>query len=313
MLRLRRVGVIAALSAALVLTATPAHAAPPPLPAGDQLIAMSCVSGQPLDLFVVDAASGASTKIASTGADECGYAAAWNAQDARLYFYEYWANELVAYDPATATFAVVGPVVDSVDASIVLTAFTIDPDGNAYGIGPAGELYTVDLATGVVTELGTLADLDLYTYGFSADPVTGALYALSESGTLYEIDPVAVTATSVATWPFPSDGSATWGLTIDSLGTAWVVQNPGEAGEYTALWSTPLATFGDTTELSGNLLDTATGTDFDGWWVAVMPAIYPPQLANTGLDAAPLVAGGLGLLALGALGVAAAARRSRTA
>lgn len=313
MLRLRRVGVIAALSAALVLTATPAHAAPPPVPSGDQLVAMSCFNEGALDLFVVDAASGASTKIANTGANGCGYSAAWNAQDSLLYIYEYWENDLVAYNPATATFAIVGPVVDSLDASIVLTAFTVDPDGNAYGIGPAGELYTVDLATGVVTELGTLADLDLYTYGFSADPVTGTLYALSESGILYEIDPVAITATSVATWPFPGDGSAAWGLTIDSSGTAWVVQNPGEAGEYTALWSTPLATFGDTTELSGNLIDTATGTDFAGWWVAVMPAIYPPQLANTGLDATPLIAGGLGLLALGALGVAGAARRSRTA
>jgi LPXTG-motif cell wall-anchored protein len=44
-----------------------------------------------------------------------------------------------------------------------------------------------------------------------------------------------------------------------------------------------------------------------------MPAIYPPQLANTGLDASPVVAGGLGLLAAGALAVAVAARRSRRA
>lgn len=313
MTRLRRAGVIAALTAVLALTATPALAAPPPVPSGDQLVAMSCFNEAPLDLFVVDPASGASTEIASTGAQGCGYAAAWDPQTARLYISEYWNGDLLAYDPATATFSTVGPVVDSGDTLIDVYAFAIDPDGNAYGIDPAGDLYSIDLTTGLATLLGTLVDLDLYTYGFSADPVTGTLYALSESGTLYEIDPDLVTATAVDTWPFPGDGGDAWGLAIDSAGTAWVVQNPGEDGEYAALWSTPLATFGDTTELSGNLVDSATGTTFDGWWVAVMPAIYPPQLANTGVDAAPLVAGGVGLLALGALGVAIAARPSRTA
>lgn len=313
MLRLRRVGVIAGLSAALVLTATPAHAAPPPVPAGDQLVAMSCFNDAPLDLFVVDAASGGSTKIASTGAEGCGYSAAWNAQDSRLYILEYVNNDLLVYNPATAAFATVGPIVDSLDVSVDLYAFTVDPDGNGYGIDSAGDLYSIDLTSGLATLLGALVDLDLPTYGFAADPVTGTLYALSESGVLYEIDPDLVTANPLGAWPFPGDGDDTWGLAIDSSGTAWVVQNPGEGDEYTALWSTPLATFGDTTELSGNLIDAATGASFDGWWVAVMPAIYPPQLANTGLDATPFVAGGVGLLVLGALGVAAAARRSRTA
>lgn len=312
MTRLRRVGVIAALTAVLALTATPALAAPPPVPSGDQLVAMSCTEG-PLDLFVVDPASGAGTKIASTGAGGCGYAGAWDPQTARLYITEDANNDLLAYDPATATFTIVGPIADSSDTLIEVYAFAIHPDGTAYAIDPLGGLYTIDLTTGLATLLGTLVDLDLYTYGFSADPVTGTLYALSESGTLYEIDPDLVTATAVDTWPFPNGGDDVWGLAIDSAGTAWVVQNPGEDGEYTALWSTPLASFGDTTELSGNLVDSATGETYEGWWVAVMPAIYPPQLANTGVDAAPLVAGGVGLLALGALGVAVAARRSRTA
>ena len=313
MTRLRRVGVIAAVTAALALTASPALAAPPPVPSGDQLVAMSCFSDAPLDLFVVDPATGTSTEIASAGFDGCGYAAAWDTQTIRRYGVEYYTGDLLAYDPATARFATVGAIADSGGGRIDTYDFAIDPDGNAFGIDADGNLSSIDLATGLATLLGDLVDLDLYTYGFSADPVTGTLYALSESGTLYEIDPDLVTATAVDTWPFPGDGDDAWGLAIDSAGTAWVVQNPGEDDAYAGLWSTPLATFGDTTEFCCNLVDPATGVAYDGWWVAVMPAIYPPQLANTGVDAAPLVAGGLGLLAVGALVVVAAARRSRRA
>jgi LPXTG-motif cell wall-anchored protein len=187
-------------------------------------------------------------------------------------------------------------------------------DGKAY-FNYYDQLYSLDLLTAKATLLGTLDAVESPAYGFSVDPTTGKLYLLAESGELFVIDPVAVTATLVGTWPVSEGAQYSYGISIDHAGTAWVVEYPGEES-YSALWSTPLATFGVDPQRSGNILS-AEGDDPTMWWVALTYAAAPapapapePVLAATGFDAAPLALGGL---LLAAAGIVLVGRRSRRA
>lgn len=305
----------AALSLGLLALAAPAHAAPPALPDGDQLVASTCNNDFPdLTLLDVNPATGASTELASTEDGYCGYQGAWDRVTESFYFiaWDSSISVLLSYDPATGDVTQIGDVVDGATNPNPY-ALVIDLDGNAY-FNWGTELYSIDLTSGEAADLGELAALDGFGYGFSVDPTTGALYLLQEDGELFLIDPLTVTATPVATWTFSATGNFTWGLAIDRAGTAWVVESPGVDDAYSALYSTPLATFGAAPEFSGNLL--ASEASYDGWWVALIPGDEPapapapaPQLAATGIDATPMIAIA-GMLGLAGLVLVASRRRA---
>lgn len=110
-------------------------------------------------------------------------------------------STLVSFDPATpGTFTSLGtsPAVGFENAGAV------DPndEGTAYVLDNGGAFYSVDLASGVYTSLGTIAAPGAETWaGAEFDPSTGTLYALSlavnASSTLSTIDIGAATATTV--------------------------------------------------------------------------------------------------------------------
>lgn len=310
----RPLAVVTAVAALTLLAASPASAAPPALPDGWQLVTINCsdVSDGPAKIMTVDSATGASSPIATAPAGAvCGYTGAWDRTTDTAYFTAWDSTTaLLAYDPATGT---VTKVADLSGDSTFAYAMTIDLDGNAYVVYN-GDLFSLDLTTGVVTFLAELLEPDPNAYAFAVDPRTGDLYLLDEDGDLYLIDPAQAPGTGVdtyvASWTFPEGGEDTWGLTIDDNGTAWVTDTSSDVG-YVSLFSVPLDTFGTATpEFSGELL--LNGEFVDAWWVTVMPALPPqPQLAATGLEVTTGMA--VGALALVAgFGVVLLARR-RTA
>lgn len=298
---------------ALLAVALPAQAAPPALPEGDQLVAASCntESYGPSTFIGIDTATGTSTPVGDGNPGfGCAYQQAWDATTGTLYgmIYDSLAS-LVTWDYTTGVLTEVGVFHDDVaDLDIYPGALVIDLDGKAYAIqGPY--LYSVDLATAKVVNLGTVTGIDNSIYGAAVDPTTGLLYGLEQNGDLVLIDPVALTGTAVGTWPTSTEWS--YGIAIDHAGTAWVVESPGD-GTYSALWSTPLATFGVDPQLSGNIVD-AGGDDPTTWWATIIypPAPAPaPALAATGFDAAPLALGGVVLAAAGAVLIARRSRRT---
>lgn len=309
---LRNALAVAGLSIALLAVAAPAHAAGPALPDGDTLVAASCVSKVGATLFDVNSTSGASAAVGSPNAPLiCAYQAAWDNSTKTLYG-TIWDTDsvLVKWDTLTGALVEIGPILDGV-TPVNLDALVIDLNGNAYGLETTSfDLYEIDLATGAATDLGNLAAVTNHAYGFTVDPATGTLYLLQQDGDLLTVDPVAVTATYVATWPLQDGASATYGLAIDRAGTAWVVQYPGGT-VYSALYSTPLASFGVAPVLSGDIVNSATGDDFVGWWVTIIDTPVKPALASTGVDVAPIAAVGL-LLGLVGVGLVARRRVART-
>lgn len=308
-----RTSVIAAVAAVgLVSVVSPANAAPPALPAGDQLISVSCSAFTWASLLSVDSATGA-TSITETDSDYfCGYQGAWDSTTETYFGIDGSdsTSRLVTIDTETSATTVVGPVVDSVTSDgLFVDALTIGTDGAAYFVS-SGEFYSVDLGTAVATDLGPLAGVTDDAWGFSVDPSTGAFYLLEEDGDLYSVDPVAVTATYLASWTLTDGATYTYGLAIDHAGTAWVVT--WDVDRVPSLWSTSLAAFGDTEQLSGRMVR-ADDFHWENWWVAVVPAPVPapaPALADTGSSVnAPLVGGAVLLMLAGAALVALRRRR----
>lgn len=308
---------LSVLTLGLSALAIPAQAAAPALPAGDQLVTLSC-NEDDVSFHTVDAQTGAVTAVGAPNEGyNCAYQGAWDVTTQTFFavIEDSATARLVVIDTTTGALTEIGEITTDDDDPVNVYAMVIGLDGKAY-VNAYNELYSVDLLTGQATLLGTLDGVTNSAYGFSVDPTTGSLYLLQESGELLLIDPVAVTATLVGTWPVPEELDS-YGLSIDHAGTAWVVIYPGE-DSYSALWSTPLATFGVDPQLSGDIV-TAEGYDPTQWWVALVykaapapaPAPAPePALAATGLDVAPLALGGLLLAAAGAVMVGRRSRRT---
>ena len=308
---------VATLSLGLLSLAIPAHAAPPALPDGDHLVTASCRTGD-VTFHTVDAQTGTATEVGTPNEGyKCAYQGAWDVTTQTFFatIADEGGSQLVVFDTTTGALTKIGDIVDAADEAVDAYSMVIGLDGKAY-INDYNELYSLDLVTAKATLLGTLDAVDSSAYGFSVDPTTGLFYLLEQTGDLLLVDPLTVTATPVATWPISPEAEASYGISIDHAGTAWVVEFPGDAS-YSALWSTPLATFGVDPQLSGNIL-TAEGSDPTMWWVALTytpaaPVPVPaaePALAATGFDAAPLAFGGLFLAAAGAVLVGRRSRRT---
>ncbi len=143
-----------------------------------------------------------------------------------------------------------------------------------FGAGDSS-LYTVDLGTGALTSLGTIA-------GFVVDGMTfdtgGTLYAMDQYGLWGTIDTTLATVTVIATLDY-DDGALTFeGLdTDDATGTLYISSNSSTEGDVLRIVD-PLTA---TTTSVGALGD---GNQFP--WIAIAPGEEPPATPTCfGLDA----------------------------
>lgn len=338
-----------------LIAATPAVAAPssnpfPSLPANQRLIGIDCdggtnatysiaVTSTSAVASVIGSAVGNGNDVPVEDADtECTGGIGYNPVDGFVYgilWPGYLSNQLfpntqntnylVKVDPATGVQTLIaefsGPCNDP-------WAFTVDNNGVGYATD-SPKLCSVNLATGVTTEIGTdmingPGEPSDYAMGF--DFKTGVLYMFSSNYEIYSINTATGVGTLAATLT-PSDGEqacvnggtdSLWfdaSAGFDSNGIAWIQSDSCN--------STPLAWKPGTNEYwytgsvvaGANIVNTdgeaiySAGDDFyiEGFAVAT---VKDPALAETGVDASELPAGTLiggGLLLAGA--VAWVARR----
>ena len=330
---------VAAASLGLVaigVVASPAAAAGPALPTGSALYALSC-DGQAfedLTVFSVDVSTAAATQVGdgSPDVDECAYQAAWDASTGTAYL-DADGGTLATVDLTSGTATAVAPfTIDDVEYDVDSIAIT--PAGAAYAIVD-GVLFTLDLTTGALTAVGPIANT-LTLYSFASDPTTGELIAISYDGEVYSVDPTTGAGTFLADLDIPVDEStrsSVFSLQIDSNGVYWleIDVSSGESAYVSQLWSTSRATLASPAVLSGTLTVNGDQTPLleSLLWVpaAVAPVIpaepvvepaavvvpVAPQLANTGVDAAPIAAGGALVALLGVALLVPAIRRRATA
>ena len=308
------------------------------LPEGSSLYAISCDNDLTnLSVFSIDAATAAATPVGEGTPDsaDCAGQAAYNPATSVSYFVAW------QFDQETEqSFAILATVDPETGVSLPVSFFSIDGaptnvdsiaignDGAAYAIYD-DTLYSLDLATGALTELGDLGDDSFY--GFSVDPTTGAFYAVQWNGDVFTIDIATHTATLAADTGLGGDTNYPYSLQIDSNGTFWLEADAYVEdldGWYSHLWSISGSDLVGSALLSG-VITAPEGAFYTeslllvpGPVVPVIPAepvvepaavVAPvaPQLANTGVDAAPIAAGGALVALLGlALPVPAIRRRA---
>ena len=325
-----------------VVAAPAAAAGGRSLPTGSSLYAVQCDDADlpELALFSLDTATAAATPVGpGTPASEadCAGQAAWNPVTSTAYVTVwYYEDEVVPFpaflatiDPTTGVSSPVGPFTLGEGAHDV-DSMAIGNDGAAYAID-GNTLYSVDLATAALTELGDLGE-DAF-YGFSVDPTTGAFYAIQPSGDIFTIDVSAHTATLLVETQLGGDSDRPYSLQIDTDGTFWVEADIFESeseGLVSNLWSISGAALADSAVLSG-VITAPTGPFYTESLLFVPAPVVPvipaepvvepaavvvpvaPQLANTGVDAAPIAAGGALVALLGVALLVPAIRRRATA
>ncbi|KJC62977.1 DUF6923 family protein [Agreia bicolorata] len=315
-----------------VVAAPAAAAGGRSLPAGSSLYALSCDEGilNP-QLFSIDAATAGATAIGAATSEEnaCAGQPAWNPLTSTAYFVSWGPDTtLGTVDLTTGASATVAPFTFEGGGERV-DSLAIGLDGAAFAIS-GDELFTVDLTTGELAEVGQLGVVGLY--GFAVDPTTGDFFAISPEGLLYSVDVTTGAATLVGDTGLNSGSfNAPFSLQIDSAGILWIEGDSFEPdlGFVANLWSVDPADLSSSSVLSGAI---AVGEDpvySEALLfvpapvkpvVPVAPVVEPavvvapvaPQLANTGVDAAPIAAGGA-LVALLGLALLAPAIRRRAA
>lgn len=302
-----------ALAGLAIVGVSPASAAPRSLPATDDMYAIACDDGYAnMQLFGVDAATGASTEIGTgDGTVGCASQPAWDATTNTAYYvmFDFPRSILATIDTTTGSTTTVDYFTDTVaepDESPFVQAIAIGLDGAAYGFTD-DYFYSVDLASGDLTPLGAVATEIL---GFSVDPTSGLFYAADTAGNVYSVDVTNGTLQLLDTVGFGPD-FVVYSLQIDSAGTFWYASYDDELDEL-QLWSTG-AEIAGTEELSG--IFEVDGTEYFHEALLVTRSIEVPAepvLANTGADSTSTLivgAGALGLLVLGA-GLFVARRRN---
>jgi hypothetical protein len=336
------VGAVAlSLLAAGALAAPAAAATSRVLPDGSSMFVISCDPDlTDLSLFSLDVSTAAATPVNEGTPDSapCASQAAWNVVTSTAYFVA-WQDEgpaiLATVDTQTGVSEPVGVFTIDGEAARV-SAIAIGRDGAAYAISVGG-LYSLDLATAALTEI---RDLNIFgLYGFAADPTTGAFYGIAADGGYYSVDVVSGTATLLGITGLGEVNDSPSSLQIDSNGTIWITTEfIDETGnDHSRLWSVDPADISGSVELSGEL--TSPAGVFRAYSLLFVPGptvpaevpvapvdpiVAPavtvpavavpaaPTLANTGVDVAPLAAGGAlaALLGLALLLPAISRRRS---
>ena len=278
----------AAVTAALVLASTPAFASPRSLPAGESLYAFGCDGeGEPA-VGLVDVSTGVVTEVVPEIESQCFGQPAYNPVDNKIYVVD-WTNdyELAVFDTQAQTLTTIA----SFDCNPY--ALAIDPLGNAWvWSSDTDELTPVSLTTADCgTAVGVVAGGDTF-YGMAFAP-NGTLYGANyDDGELGTISTVDGTFMQVASSAMVAGDNA--GLTFDSSGIAWVIDEENNAEIYSAV----ITDYSGTKELSGQL--TFNGVEYYSEAIVVGPSA---GLAETGIDSVAL--GVTGLAGLGALAVGA--------
>lgn len=295
----------------VLATGAPAQAAPPTLPVGDSLYAIACpyytdttVSVTNNQLLIVDPSDATAVNRGTgdgggnaTSNSNCAAGAAWDATTDTAYFV-YWTDGydypvLATIDLATGATSQIGEFTEAGVANDYITAIAIGSDGSAYAIDYDGySLFSLDLATGALTEIYDDVDFNEDPYGFAFNPADGEFYAVDYDGEFYRID---VTDGSVVSLGTPSGFvlDEIYGLAIDGNGVAWFANDEDYLSEYAApLWSVDLADFATDAEPSGRIEVSGgvvyTESFFIAPFVAAPAAAEPaaPALAETGVDGA---------------------------
>ena len=283
-----------AASAALLLASTPAFAAPRSLPAGEGLYAFACDDDGVPAVGLVDVATGVVTEVvAAIDASQCFSGPAYNLKDGKIYVVDLTVGfDLAVFDPVAKTLS----VIDSFDCTPL--ALAIDASGNAWVWDDAdNNLKPVNLENAACgTGVGVVSGTD-YFFGMAFAP-NGTLYASN-----YDTGQFGTISTSTGAFtPLGSSAmvaSDNSGLTFDSSGIAWVVDDDIEAEIYSA----DITDYVGTKQLSGQL--DFTGDEYYSQAIVVGPVSTPsaPVLPDTGSASVALGVTGLAAAGVIALGV----------
>lgn len=294
-----------AVGALTLLWAAPATAAGNSIDPGDSLYAISCDNDDAnWQLYGVESSTAVSTPIGSGTPDEnespCAGQAAYNPATGVSYYIQ-WTNELTvlaSIDPATGVSTPIdafywnnGEFPEYIDAD----SLAIGGDGSAY-ILAEGSLFSVDLTSGIVELVSNVLPAGIYAFAW--DSVTDIFYGIASNNTVYEIDVESGGTTVIGEIEFPVDDNEwrVYSLQFDEAGSLWIEVDQSNNSFFGAtLWSLTLDTLGAPV-YSGLIND---GSPFYTESLLILPGTPEPVLAATGVEAAPVVAGALGLIVLG--------------
>jgi len=280
-----------AVSAALLLASTPAFAAPRSLPAGEGLYAFGCDDTGPA-VGLVDVETGAVTEVVPGVADQCYSSPAYNPVDGKIYVIDFGVGyDLKVFDPQAKTLT----LVDAFDCEPYTLA--IDASGNAWVWDQFDDtLKTVSLENAMCgAPIGVVGGEGDDFYGMAFAP-NGTLYAV-----IWDDGQIGTVSTSIA--GFTQVGSSAMvaetnaGLTFDSSGIAWVLDEATNA----EVFSADINDYAGTAQRSGQL--TFNGVAYYSEAIVVGPA-DSPKLPDTGSASVALGVTGLaaaGVIALGAV------------
>jgi LPXTG-motif cell wall-anchored protein len=295
---------LGAISLAL-LTASPAAAAPRPIADHDGLFAIDCDGSEPgTHLYSVDPLTAAQTLIGTgtihNDGEDCALQPAWNAFNQTAYFIledniDGPLTWLATMDLSTGVSTLINPTFEGDDTYVRIDSMAITPAGDAYA-WDGDAFFSMDLTNGHLTFIDNSAALSGPIWSFAADPTTGILYALTEDGDLYTINPGDAVATYVGFVDVDAADSGILSLQVDSAGILWFENDYfDEQGEdpsfHNELW----------TVLNDASAEENHG-DFDLAYteaILIVPGFYTPKLPATGVDATPLLAISAGIIALG--------------
>lgn len=284
---------IAAVAAATALALAPVSGAnAATLPAGETLFVFSWAGG----FFSVDTATGASTElfdldiiVESAGSD-------FNPIDGQIYVLNNYGNcNLVVIDPITETYVQHDITVNSGNHD-TCRAIDINTDGVIHAVLDDESLYVIDGATGAATQIGDIGATGDGITGLATNPVTGTLYAESDSDNFFAVDP----ETGQGTPMTGVDNAINGFFDFDSNGVLW----------YTG--GNELYSISDVGSWEDNFESIIESGATESGFVA--PSDFSSAasqsgvgLADTGVDAAPL----LGFAALAVVAGAVAVRSRR--
>lgn len=147
------------------------------------------------DLFAVDPATGAATKVANMGLiSPMDMTSDWRPESFRIWATEYETNELIIVDPVSGAATLVGPF--NTASPIQSIAYDVQSD-SMYGTTTTNMLVRIDTATGAATVIGPVGFGSIFALGFDID---GTLFAISDdANALLSIDPTTGVGSTVAT------------------------------------------------------------------------------------------------------------------
>lgn len=323
------VAVIAVAAVLVMLGAPAANAAPPASPpSGQSLYAIDCDNFGP-QLWSV-APSGASTPIGTSylaGSSDCAGGVQTSPVTGITYFIYYphvGAEQLATINLTTGNVTTIAAL--SGDTSNAWQLM-ITNSGAAF-VTQNDFLFSIDLATGVTTNVGSMAPATAGAVGYN--PLTDTIYAIDSANAvaIYTIDRTTGASTNTGlggNWPVAtclSGGTSPGrpdGISFDAAGFGWIQSDSCDSDIMSVDMTTGSASMvGELFDSTGTLYPTAphdfySESLFFGPAPVVAVTPTPAGLAATGTDSTAIsLAGGFAVVAA-VLGMALIARRRRTA